>query len=162
MEIVEEGLYEVKVTDTNLGLYSQWSWAPRNGIDDIWGTIKPLSIPLGKSLRAKNCECPFDESKCPEQVCEVGLLSGPYGSIYWRKVENQIVSKIHDGRLSPFVIGHDSEGFVMAPRGARRAESNGEWVLTKIIPGIIDSFKSTVNNWSSQCLHRSGGCSCYN
>jgi hypothetical protein len=26
----------------------------------------------------------------------------------------------------------------MAPRGARRAESNGEWVLTKIIPGIID------------------------
>jgi hypothetical protein len=153
LEIVEEGLYEVKVTDTNLGLHSQWLWVPRNGIDDIWGTIKPLSIPLGKSLRAKNCECPFDESKCPEQVCEVGLLSGPYGSIYWRKVENQIVSKIHDGRLSPFVIGHDSEGFVMAPRGARRAESNGEWVLTKIIPGIIDSFKSTVNNWSSQCLH---------
>ena len=138
MEIVEEGTYEVKVTDTNLGLHSQWLWVPRNGIDDIWGTIKPLSIPLGKSLRAKNCECPFDESKCPEQVCEVGLLSGPYGSIYWRKVENQIVSKIHDGRLSPFVIGHDSEGFVMAPRGARRAESNGEWVLTKIIPGIID------------------------
>ena len=138
MEIVEEGLYEVKVTDTNLGLHSQWLWVPRNGTDDIWGTIKPLSIPLGKSLRAKNCECPFDESKCPEQVCEVGLLSGPYGSIYWRKVENQIVSKIHDGRLSPFVIGHDSEGFVMAPRGARRAESNGEWVLTKIIPGIID------------------------
>ena len=141
MEKVEEGLYEVRVTDTNLGLYSQWSWTPRNGIDDIWGTIKPLSIPWGNNLRAKNCECPFDESKCPEQVCEVGLFSGPYGSIYWRKVENQIVSKLPDGRLSPYVIGHDSEGFVMAPRGARRAESNGEWVLTKIIPGIIDFVK---------------------
>ena len=94
MEKVEEGLYEVRVTDTNLGLYSQWSWTPRNGIDDIWGTIKPLSIPWGNNLRAKNCECPFDESKCPEQVCEVGLFSGPYGSIYWRKVENQIVSKL--------------------------------------------------------------------
>ena len=125
------------MTDTNLGLHSQWSWAPRNGIDDIWGTIKPLSMPFGNSLRATNCECPFDESKCPEQVCEVGL-HGWYGSIYWRKVENQIVSKLPDGRLSPFVIGHDSEGFVMAPRGARRAESNGEWALTKIIPGTID------------------------
>ena len=98
MEIVEEGTYEVKVTDTNLGLHSQWSWAPRNGIDDIWGTIKPLSMPFGNSLRATNCECPFDESKCPEQVCEVGVVYGWYGSIYWRKVENQIVSKIHDGR----------------------------------------------------------------
>ena len=138
MEMVEEGIYEVKVTDTNLGLYSQWSWAPRHGIDDIWGTIKPLYIPWGNSLRAKNCECPFDESKCPEQVCEVGLFSGPYGSIYWRKIENQIVSKMEylHGRRSPYVIGHDSEGFVMAPRAARRAESNGEWVLTKIIPGI--------------------------
>ena len=150
MEIVEEGLYEVKVTDSNLGLYSQWSWEPRNGVDDVWGTIKPLSTLYGSLRTFHPCECPFDESKCPEQVCEVGLLSG---SPYWRKVENQIVSKIHDGRLSPFVIGHDSEGFVMAPRGARRAESNGEWVLTKIIPGIIDSFKSTVNNWSSQYLH---------
>ena len=140
LEIVEEGLYEVKVTDSNLGLRSQWSWAPRNGIDDIWGTIKPLSMPWGNPLRATGCECPFDESKCPEQVCEVGL-HGWYGSTYWRKVGNQIVSKLPDGRLSPFVIGHDSEGFVMAPRGARRAESNGEWVLTKIIPGIIDFVK---------------------
>jgi hypothetical protein len=140
LEIVEEGLYVVKVTDSNLGLHSQWSWTPRNGTDDIWGTIKPLSIPWGDPLRAKNCECPFDEFGCPEQVCEVGLFSGQYGpnGIYWRKIGNQIVSKIHGGRLSPFVIGHDSEGFVMAPRGARRAESNGEWVLTKIIPGIID------------------------
>ena len=138
MEIVEEGLYEIKVTDSNLGLHSQWSWAPRNGIDDIWGTIKPLAMPWGKSLRAQNCECPFEESKCPEQVCEVRLSSGGGNSIYWRKIENQIVSKNHDGRLSPYVLGHDSEGFVMAPRGAKRAESNGEWVLTKIIPGIID------------------------
>ena len=139
MIIVEEGVYEVKVTDTNLGLYSQWFWAPRNGIDDVWGTIKPLSIPWGNSLSAKNCECPFDESQCPEQVCEVGLFNDyDYGGTYWRKLENQIVSKMHDQRLSPYVIGHDSEGFVMAPRGARRAESNGEWVLTNINPGIID------------------------
>ena len=123
------------MTDTNLGLHSQWIWAPRNGIDDIWGTIKPLSIPWGNSLSATGCECPFEEWVCPEQVCEVGLFV--YGDSYWRKIENQIVSQlIKNNRLSPFVIGHDSEGFVMAPRGARRAESNGEWVLTKIIPGI--------------------------
>jgi hypothetical protein len=99
---IEGGVNEVKVTDTNLGLYSQWSWTPRNGIDDIWGTIKPFSTPL--DLRVNNCECPFEERSCPEEVCEVGL-HGRYESIYWRKIENQIVSQaVKNNRFSPFVF----------------------------------------------------------
>merc|ERR1719219_1997622 len=112
-------------------------------------------------LHKSSCHCPMEEGDfynglqwskfykqgCPVAQCNI-VLYGKEEYILWRKIGNQLMSKAIPYSISPYVLGHDSNGKVIAIRGPNRKESNGEWIVnqpTQAIPKL--EIKTVCRRW---------------
>ena len=46
------------------------------------------------------------------------------------------MSKAYLGSISPYVLGHDSDGNLKGIKGPTRKEWNGEWIISEITEGM--------------------------
>ena len=135
---------EVTTSTEYLGINSQWAWKSKNGNGDVWGDLSPVSRPVRHyrpeyHLVIKNCECPVERSIC-EKTCQITLQK--LNGYRWRRIGNQIfgIEFYHIpyfDKGGPYFIGHDSEGYVRASRGAMIEENNGEWSMINVVPGML-------------------------
>ena len=88
-------------------------------------------------VHESSCYCPIDKeiNQCPVAHCNIDLHKSEGYDSQWRKVGNQLMSRLIKRSIQPFVLGHDSNGTVKAIRGPIRKDWNGEWIFSEIVSG---------------------------
>ena len=88
---------EVFLSETHLGCDSQWSMKPETNVNGIWGHIR--AVTNNKYLAIGNIlECEHDvDNGCEDEKADiklVGSLFRPIPKKLWRRVGDQLVSKL--------------------------------------------------------------------
>ena len=52
------------------------------------------------------------------------------------------MSKAYLGSISPYVLGHDSDGNLKGIKGPTRKDWNGEWIISEITEGMSTNVNS--------------------
>ena len=123
-------------TSKSDGVNSLWVWEPKSH-DSLWGRIRPAQM-HHKYLYVTDCDYKSYGKDRINEKCQVIFHAVTENtlanSFLWRRFNNQILSRRMDLRKSPFVLGVDSDGGLIAIRAAKRPEYNSDWSISKVVP----------------------------